>query len=218
MVSETKLDNSSPVGQFLIDGYSPPIRPDCVIYGGGLMFFVRKDIPCELLSLENEPMEGFCVEINLRKTRWLICCSCNPSRSNIDFHLEHLNQNLAFYSSCYEHFMIIGDFNVEANNSTMSVFSDTYNLKNLIKEPTCYKNPNKPSCIDLMLTNKPRSFKHSCVIKTGLSDFHRMIVTVMKATFEKLQPRVVNYRDCMYFEDCRFRADLLSELSKANVE
>ena len=114
--------------------------------------------------------------------------------------------------------MIIGDFNVEANNSAMSVFSDTYNLKNLIKEPTCYKNPNKPSCIDLMLTNKPRSFKHSCVIKTGLSDFHRMIVTVMKATFEKLQPRVVNYRDCMYFEDCRFWADLLSELSKANVE
>ena len=27
MVSETKLDNSFPVGQFLIDGYGPPIRP-----------------------------------------------------------------------------------------------------------------------------------------------------------------------------------------------
>ena len=45
--------------------------------------------------------------------------------------------------------MIIGDFNVEANGSTMSVFSDTYNLKNIIKEPTCYKNPNKPWCITL---------------------------------------------------------------------
>ena len=40
----------------------------------------------------------------------------------------------------------------------------------------------------------------------------------MKATFEKLQPRVVNYRDYKYFENCRFRADLLSELSKANIE
>ena len=69
-----------------------------------------------------------------------------------------------------------------------------------------------------MLTNKPRSFKHSCVIETALSDFHRMTVTVMKATFEKLQPRVVNYRDYKYFENCRFRADLLSELSKANTE
>ena len=69
-----------------------------------------------------------------------------------------------------------------------------------------------------MLTNKPLSFKHSCVIETGLSDFHRMTVTVMKAIFEKLQPRVVNYRDYKYFENYRFRADLLSELSKANIE
>ena len=69
-----------------------------------------------------------------------------------------------------------------------------------------------------MLTNTPRSFKHSCVIATGLSDFHRMTVTVVKATFEKLQPRVVNYRDYQYFENCRFRADLLSELSNANIE
>ena len=112
--------------------------------------------------------------------------------------------------------MIIGYFNVEANNS--AIFCDTYNLKNVIKEPTCYKNPNKSSCIDLMLTNKPRSFKHSFVIETGLSDFHRMTVTVMKATFEKLQPRVVNYRGYKYFDNYRFRADLLSELSKANIE
>ena len=69
-----------------------------------------------------------------------------------------------------------------------------------------------------MLTNKPRIFKHSCVIETGLPDFDRMTVTVMKATFEKLQPRVVNYRDYKYVEICRLRADLLSELSQANTE
>ena len=69
-----------------------------------------------------------------------------------------------------------------------------------------------------MLTNKPQCFKHSCVIETGLSDFHRMTITVMKATFEKLQPRVVNYRDYKYFENCRFRADLLSELIKVDIE
>ena len=66
LVSETKLDNSFPVGQFLIDGYGPPIRLDRDIHGGGLMFFVREDIPWKLLSLENKPMEGFYVEINLQ--------------------------------------------------------------------------------------------------------------------------------------------------------
>ena len=59
------------------------------------------------------------------------------------------------------------------------------NLKIVIKDPTCYKNPSKSSCIDLLLTNKPRSFKHSCVIETVLSDFQRMTVTLMKATSAK---------------------------------
>ena len=106
MVSETKLDNSFPVGQFLIDDYDPPIRLDRDIDRGGLMLFIREDIPCKLLSLENKSMEGFYVEINLQKTKWLLCCSLNPSRSNIDFHLEHLkNRNLPLYSSYYENFM-----------------------------------------------------------------------------------------------------------------
>ena len=59
MVSETKLDNSCPVGQVLIDGYGPPIRLDRDIHGGGLMLFIRDDIPCKLLSLENKLMESF---------------------------------------------------------------------------------------------------------------------------------------------------------------
>ena len=75
---------------------------------------------------------------------------------------------------------------MEINDSAISVFSDSYDLESLIKEPTCYKNPNKPSCIDLILINKPRSFQHSSVIETGLSNFHKMTVTVIKIFFEKL--------------------------------
>ena len=37
------------------------------------------------------------------------------------------------------------------------------NLTSLIKEPTCYKNPDNPSCIDLILTNKPFSFQNKNV-------------------------------------------------------
>ena len=57
-----------------------------------------------------------------------------------------------------------------------------------------------------------------CVIETGLCDFLKMIVTVMKTLLEKLQPSVVNYRDYKYFENDRFRTDLLSEFGKANIE
>ena len=75
MISETKLDNSFPGSQALIDGYTPPFRLDRDNNGGGIMLFVREDIPCKLLSTENHSMEGFHVEINLRKTKWLFYCS-----------------------------------------------------------------------------------------------------------------------------------------------
>ena len=124
------------------------------------MLIVREDVPCKLLSLENKFIKNFHVEINLWKTKWLLCCSYSSRRNNIVLHLEHLNWNLALYLSCYQNLMIIGDFNVEVNNSAVSVFSDTYNLKSFLKGSTCHKSPNKPSCIGLILKNKLQNFKH----------------------------------------------------------
>ena len=74
----------------------------------------------------------------------------------------------------------MGYFNTQ---TSMKVFCDSYEFKNLIKDATCYKNPENPSCIDLILTNNPNSFQNSGVIETGLSDFHKMMVTVMKTTY-----------------------------------
>ena len=60
---------------------------------------------------------------------------------------------------------------------------------NLIKEPTCYKNPLNPSCIDLSsLILRPNSFQDTNVIETGLSDFHKLTISVMKLFIKKLPP------------------------------
>ena len=67
MISETKLDNSFPEGQFLIPGYSSPYRFERNCRGGGIMLYVREDIPSKLLSIENQPIKDFYVEINFRK-------------------------------------------------------------------------------------------------------------------------------------------------------
>ena len=56
---------------------------------------------------------------------------------------------------------------MEIEEANMKSFCENYNLKSLIKEPTSYKNPNKPTCIDLILTNVPRMFQSSCVLETG---------------------------------------------------
>ena len=77
----------------------------------------------------------------------------------------------------------------------MKKFAEIYKLRNLIKEPTCFKNPQNPACIDLILTNKLLSFKNTYVIEAGLSDFHKLIVGVMKMHFPKMKPQVVSYSE-----------------------
>ena len=51
-----------------------------------------------------------------------------------------------------------------------------------------------------------------------MCDFHKMAVTILKTFFDKLQSRVVNYRDYKHFENDKFRTDLLSEFGKAKIE
>ena len=50
---------------------------------------------------------------------------------------------------------------------------------------TCFKNPLKASCIDLLMTNRPKSFQDSMAVEIGLSDFHKMTLTVMKVFYKK---------------------------------
>ena len=63
----------------------------------------------------------------------------------------------------------------------------------LIKKQLCFKNSDKPTCIDLILTNQPNCFQYSNVVETGLSDFHLLTVTEFKMDFQKLSPKIVNY-------------------------
>ena len=50
-----------------------------------------------------------------------------------------------------------------------------------MKDLTCFKNS---SCLDLILTNSLYSLQNFCVIETGLSDFHKLIVSIMGTTFQ----------------------------------
>ena len=73
MVSETKIDNSFPVGNFVIDGFSTPYRLHRDSNGGGIMLYVREDIPSNLLTAdEKNYIESFYGEP--RNEKLLINC------------------------------------------------------------------------------------------------------------------------------------------------
>ena len=46
VVTESKLDESFPRQQFKIEGYNLPFRLDRNSNGGGILVYVREDIPC----------------------------------------------------------------------------------------------------------------------------------------------------------------------------
>ena len=100
------------------------------------------------------------------------------------------------------------DFNASVSEKCLPEFCNLNGLTCLIKKPRCFKNPDKPTCIDLIVTNQPSCFQHSKVFETGLSDIHLLTVTEFKMSFQKLQPRIINYRDYKCFDNEKFRSDI----------
>ena len=147
-----------------------------------------------------------------------MCCSYNPAKSNISSHLSIAGRSLDSYMSSYCSFLVVGDLNSEISEMAMSQFCEIYNLHNLVKDPTCYKNPSKPTCIDLILTDFPKSFQHTQTIENGLSDFNKLTLTVLKTPFSRLEPHIVNCRDYKSFVNDYFRSELLQEINSSGSD
>ena len=167
-----------------------------------LLLYVRNNINAVLLksSVFPDNIEAFFTEILLKSCKWLICYSYNPNRINVATHLGETGKALDTYSKKYENTLLISDFNVEHNEANMKVFWNQYKLKSLNKDPTCFKNVNKLSCIDLLLTNNSKCFENCLTLETGLSDFHKLIATIMKTKQVRLPPKIVNYRHYKNFD------------------
>ena len=103
---------------------------------------------------------------------------CRLDRSGNGGCLDH------YLQSC-DNVILLGDFNSEPTETAMHEFCQLYILLN----------PQDPSCIDLILTNRHNSFQNSIAIETGLSDFHKMTITVLKTTYKMKTPKIIFYRD-----------------------
>ena len=150
------------------------------------MAYVREDITCKIIKTETDPYyEGFFIEINLRRKKWLLSCSYNSHKNNIGTHRQIIGKTLDKLSTSYDNIILLDDFNVEPEEAKMSEFLNMSSLKNLVPQKSCFKNPENPSCVDLILTNCSRSFQNTDVFETGLSDFHELTFTVLKQYYRK---------------------------------
>ena len=113
LITENKIDGSFPIAQFQTDRYLLSITTP---YGldrdssnsGRMLLYVRDDIPSKVLENTDfgNQTEAFFVEITIGKVKWLISCSYNPHKANIEniymilvriFIYNHQNMNLLIY-------------------------------------------------------------------------------------------------------------------------
>ena len=93
---------------------------------------------------------------------------------------------------------------------------DTFAQTNFIKEPTCFKSQNS-TLLGLILTNGPRSFMQSQNFDAGFSDCHKHVCSILRASFQKLPPKIIRYRDQKHFDQKNVLYGLDSKLLKGDL-
>ena len=108
------IDETFPTGQFFIAGFTAPYRLDRNIQGGGVLVYVKEDIPSKQLNCHvfPEDIEGMFVEINQRKTKWLLFGSYHPPSQSEQYYFHCVGRAIDKYSN-YDKFLLPGDFNAE---------------------------------------------------------------------------------------------------------
>ena len=101
IITESKLYDTFPVSQFHIDEFSKPYRLDRNRNGGGVIIYVREDIPSKILTKHVLPtdIEALFIELNFRKCKWLLSGACHPSSQYDQYFFDKLYNALDVYSN-----------------------------------------------------------------------------------------------------------------------
>ena len=127
VISETKIDESFPMSQYSIEGYTTPFRLDRNDEVGEIIIYIREDIPCE--ELKNLLLiEGVFIEFGKRNRKWILFGGYNPQKEHISYFLNHIEQSLDKLIGNYDNIILIGDFNFEVGEADMSEVCENYSL------------------------------------------------------------------------------------------
>ena len=149
------MDDLLPSVQFILKGYVLPYRLDRHANGGVLLLLIREHIPSNFLKRKSDcNIKSICVKVNLMRRKWFLNGAHNTNKKFISNHLECLNSIIDEYSKTYQNSLFYGDFNASINIKCMTEFCNLNWITSLIKKPICLKNPDKPACVDRILTNQ----------------------------------------------------------------
>ena len=135
------------------------------------MIFIREYLIAKRLYLyKDNTSETICLEVIISKKKWWITFAYRPPyNSNKDGFYKELNKSLSKIARKYENVLLVGDLDIDIldkkkdSKNYLPDLCDTSPRSDLISEVTCVKS-SVGSSIDVMLTNRPRSFHHTSLI------------------------------------------------------
>ena len=137
-------------------------------------------------------IEIITLEINLGKEKLLVFGAYKPPDINNSSFLNELYNAITFYSTFYKNCVLLGDLNIARDNTQLQHFCESFLFEHLIQKTTCYK-VETPTGIEHIITNIPKRFKKSMSLETGISDHHKLIMTIFRSTFAKVKPKTFYY-------------------------
>ena len=123
--------------------------------------------------------------------------------------------------SNYQKFLLTGDFNPEVSDHSdhhLETFLNQHELKSLSNEKMCFKSILNLRCIDLFSTHNSPLFQNTKIVSTGLSDFRKLVVTVLKTSIVKSKPREMQSRNYNFFNSRKFNRYLTEEFPHKCVD
>ena len=147
-----------------------------------------------LTVCKTQNTESVCVEITIKKRKWGILFTYrSPNNNNLKLFFEETTQSANQLLSKFDN-IIAGDFDIDTdskNCNKFQLFADfchTFDLTNLINVKICLKSATSQSSLNVILTNRPRSFQKTAAFTTGLSDCHKMIsfIEITKVLMHKI--------------------------------
>ena len=190
-----------------MDGFPMPYRFDRNKHGGGVMVYIQDTISSKILEKYNCQVEKH---------------KCNFAE-RIILYLRMMNNILIILIKPLTltettKLLLAGDFNPEVTEHYIESFLYEFELSNLLKEKTCFKNMQNPSCIDILITNNSCAFQQTTTDCVGLSDGHKLVLTALKTSIPKSNPRQITYRDHKKFNSLEINNKSNNVLTKENID
>jgi len=215
------MDSSFPDAQFAVDNFHL-WRKDRTAHGGGVAVYLKSQIAGERKPmLEFSELEHVTLEVNLENQKLLFICTYKPPSVKNNVFEDQCQMTIDKITSKYDNIFFLGDLNFDMLDSAkcqpLMNICDTFDLDNIVNNPTCFTVNGKPSLLDVILTNCKSLVFKSCNFSCGLSDVHNIICCQLKLENQTNKTKFCYYRSYKNFDVDKFNHELNDKMSTLDM-